>query len=51
MALFGDIQETIEAGLGRVDEVRPRKILWENVVRLYSVTEPPSTWPNKGEAS
>ena len=48
--LFGNIQETIEAGLGHVDETTRRKILWENAARLYAIEAPPVTWPVKGEA-
>jgi predicted TIM-barrel fold metal-dependent hydrolase len=48
--LFGNIQETIEAGLGHVDESTRRKILWENAARLYAIEEPPATWPAMGEA-
>jgi predicted TIM-barrel fold metal-dependent hydrolase len=48
--LFGNIQETIEAGLGHVDDATRRKILWENAARLYAIEDPPATWPAKGEA-
>jgi predicted TIM-barrel fold metal-dependent hydrolase len=48
--LFGNIQETIEAGLGHVDESTRRKILWDNAARLYAIEAPPATWPVKGEA-
>jgi predicted TIM-barrel fold metal-dependent hydrolase len=48
--LFGNIQETIEAGLGHVSETVRRKILWENAARLYAIEPPPATWPAQGEA-
>ena len=48
--LFGNIQETIAAGLGHVDQATRRKILWENAARLYAIEEPPASWPAKGEA-
>jgi predicted TIM-barrel fold metal-dependent hydrolase len=45
--LFGNIQQTIEAGLGHVrDQVR-RKILWENAAQLYRIEEPPAAWPRQ----
>jgi uncharacterized protein len=42
--LFGNIQETIQSGLGHVDSTVRRKILWENAARLYRITEPPESW-------
>jgi predicted TIM-barrel fold metal-dependent hydrolase len=42
--LFGNIQETIDGGLGHVDEAVRRKILWENAFRLYHIEEPPESW-------
>ena len=42
--LFGNIQETIQSGLGHVsDEVR-QKILWENAASLYNIVDPPEAW-------
>ncbi len=43
--LFGNIQSTIDAGLGHVDPAVRRKILWENSARLYRVEGPSSDWP------
>ena len=48
--LFGNIQETIQAGLGHVSETVRRKILWDNAEGLYGIEAPPATWPAKGEA-
>jgi predicted TIM-barrel fold metal-dependent hydrolase len=42
--LFGNIQETIDAGLGRVDSAVRRKFLWENAAKLYDIVEPPPSW-------
>ena len=42
--LFGNIQETIESGLGHVDARCRRKILWENAARLYHIEDPPESW-------
>jgi predicted TIM-barrel fold metal-dependent hydrolase len=42
--LFGNIQETIESGLGHVDPEARQKILWENAARLYGIVEPPDSW-------
>ncbi len=42
--LFGNIQETIESGLGHVDPTVRRKILWDNAARLYGIDEPPGEW-------
>jgi len=42
--LFGNIQETIEHGLGHVDEVTRRKILWGNSARLYGIEDPSEAW-------
>jgi predicted TIM-barrel fold metal-dependent hydrolase len=42
--LFGNIQETIRAGLGHVDPVTRRKILWDNAARLYRIDDPPARW-------
>jgi hypothetical protein len=42
--LFGNIQQSIDSGLGAAsDEVR-RKVLWENASRLYNVVDPPEPW-------
>jgi uncharacterized protein len=46
--LFGNIQETIQAGLGHVDDAVRRKILWENAAKLYRIVEPPESWRAKG---
>jgi predicted TIM-barrel fold metal-dependent hydrolase len=48
--LFGNIQETIDAGLGHVSETVRRKILWENAAGLYGIEAAPPSWPAKGEA-
>ncbi len=42
--LFGNIQETIENGLGHLDSNTRGKILWDNAARLYRIKEPPSSW-------
>jgi predicted TIM-barrel fold metal-dependent hydrolase len=42
--LFGNIQETIKSGLGHVDDVTRRKILWDNAASLYRIEEPPESW-------
>ncbi len=46
--LFGNIQETIESGLGHVDSTVRRKILWENAARLYHIADPPESWRSSG---
>jgi predicted TIM-barrel fold metal-dependent hydrolase len=43
--LFGNIQQTIENGLGHVEPGVRRKILWENAARLYGIGDPPASWP------
>ena len=43
--LFGNIQQTIENGLGHVEPAVRRKILWENAARLYGIVDPPASWP------
>jgi predicted TIM-barrel fold metal-dependent hydrolase len=48
--LFGNIQETIDAGLGHVDARVRRKILWENAARLYNIDEPPPSWGQEATA-
>jgi predicted TIM-barrel fold metal-dependent hydrolase len=42
--LFGNIQETIENGIGHLDETSRRKILWDNAAKLYRIAEPPQDW-------
>jgi predicted TIM-barrel fold metal-dependent hydrolase len=42
--LFGNIQQTIEAGLGHADPAIRRKILWGNAARLYRIADPPESW-------
>jgi predicted TIM-barrel fold metal-dependent hydrolase len=42
--LFGNIQDTIESGLGHVSEPVRRKILWENAAKLYRIEAPPNSW-------
>jgi predicted TIM-barrel fold metal-dependent hydrolase len=42
--LFGNIQQTISAGLGDVDTAVRRKILWDNAARLYGISPPPPEW-------
>jgi predicted TIM-barrel fold metal-dependent hydrolase len=42
--LFGNIQETIESGLGHLDDSVRQKILWENAAKLYRIVEPPASW-------
>jgi predicted TIM-barrel fold metal-dependent hydrolase len=42
--LFGNIQETIRAGLGHVEASVRRKILWDNAASLYHIVEPPDSW-------
>jgi predicted TIM-barrel fold metal-dependent hydrolase len=39
--LYGNIQETIESGIGDLDEEARRMLLWDNASNLYHV-EPPS---------
>ena len=38
--LFGNIQETIERGLGHVSEEMRQKIIWGNAARLYGIETP-----------
>jgi len=40
--LYGNIEETIERGLGGVSGDVRRKILWENAATLYRVAPPPA---------
>ncbi len=42
--LFGNIQETIQGGLGHVKESVRRRILWDNAAQLYRIEEPPAAW-------
>jgi predicted TIM-barrel fold metal-dependent hydrolase len=42
--LFGNIQQTIAAGLGDVDMAVRRKILWDNAATLYGISPPPPEW-------
>jgi len=42
--LFGNIQETIESGLGHLDSSVRRKILWGNAAQLYRIPDPPESW-------
>jgi predicted TIM-barrel fold metal-dependent hydrolase len=42
--LYGNIQETIDRGLGHAPEHVKRKFLWENAAKLYRVADPPETW-------
>jgi uncharacterized protein len=42
--LFGNIQETIDAGLGHVEPGVRQKILWDNAASLYRIEEPPPSW-------
>lgn len=42
--LFGNIQETIDAGLSDVTSTVRRKILWENAAALYRIEAPPAGW-------
>jgi uncharacterized protein len=42
--LYGNIQETIERGLGHAPAHVRRKFLWENAARLYQIPDPPATW-------
>jgi uncharacterized protein len=42
--LFGNIQQTIDAGLGHVTPTVRRKILWENAAKLYKIEEPSESW-------
>ena len=42
-SLYGDdVKARIESGLGTVDVVTRRKILWDNAAALYKVTPPPA---------
>jgi len=42
-SLYGDdVKARIESGLGTVDAVTRRKILWDNAAALYKVTPPPA---------
>ena len=38
--LYGNVQETIEAGLEGQSEATRRKILWENAAKLYNIALP-----------
>ena len=38
--LYGNVQETIEAGLEGQSETTRRKILWENAAKLYNIALP-----------
>jgi hypothetical protein len=49
--LFGNIQETIESGLGHVDASVRRKILWENAAALYRIEEPSESWRSEAAAA
>ena len=49
--LFGNIQQTIEDGLGHVDAGVRRKVLWENAARLYSIEAPSEAWQQSAVAS
>ena len=42
--LYGNIQQTIDKGLGHLVAGDRRKILWENSSRLYRIEEPPESW-------
>ena len=42
--LFGNIQETIEKGIGHLEEGVRRKILWDNAAKLYGIDEPAEEW-------
>ena len=42
--LFGNIQETIDAGLGHVEPGVRQKILWDNAASLYRIEDPPPSW-------
>jgi predicted TIM-barrel fold metal-dependent hydrolase len=42
--LFGNIQETIENGIGHLEDSVRRKILWDNAANLYGIDEPPEVW-------
>ena len=50
-ALFGNIQQTIDAGIGHVDDATRRKILWGNAARLYRIEEPSDAWRREAERS
>ena len=49
--LFGNIQETIDGGLGQGRLRRRRKILWENAAKLYKIVEPPPSWHREARAA
>ena len=49
--LFGNIQETIEHGLGHVDATIRSKILWGNSAKLYGIPEPSEEWRRQASAS
>jgi predicted TIM-barrel fold metal-dependent hydrolase len=49
--LYGNIQQTIQHGIGHVDAVTRRKILWGNAARLYHIDEPPEPWRRRAEQS
>jgi predicted TIM-barrel fold metal-dependent hydrolase len=38
--LYGNVQETIEAGLANATQEQRRKILWDNSAKLYNIEEP-----------
>ena len=46
--LYGNIQETIERGLGEAPAEVRRKFLWDNAARLYSIPDPPADWLPSG---
>jgi predicted TIM-barrel fold metal-dependent hydrolase len=45
--LFGNIQETIQSGIGHLDATTRGKILWDNAARLYRIEDPPESWRQK----
>jgi len=50
-SLFGNIQETIDAGIGHLDEATRRTILWDNAARLYGIEEPSEEWREQAAQS
>jgi uncharacterized protein len=50
-SLFGNIQETIDAGIGHLDEATRRTILWDNAARLYDIAEPSAEWREQATQS
>jgi uncharacterized protein len=42
--LFENIQETIDSGIGHLDDATRNKILWGNAARLYGIQDPPDAW-------